>query len=60
MPTDSLTLKTQSKTPKSSSYVLYFKSYGLKRVYKMAGNIMHPYLANMQTAKDLVVDQDLS
>ena len=27
---------------------------------KMAGNIMYPYLANMQTAKELVIDQDLS
>ena len=27
---------------------------------KMTANIMHPYLANMQTAKDLVIDQDLS
>ena len=27
---------------------------------KMAESIMHPYLANMQTAKELVIDQDLS
>ena len=27
---------------------------------KMAAIIMHPYLANMQTAKDLVIDQDQS
>ena len=25
-----------------------------------AESIMHPYLANMQTAKELVIDQDLS
>ena len=27
---------------------------------KMAESIMHPYLANMQTTKELVIDQDLS
>ena len=27
---------------------------------KMAESIMYPYLVNMQTAKDLVIDQDLS
>ena len=27
---------------------------------KMVESITHPYLANMQTAKELVIDQDLS
>ena len=26
----------------------------------MAANIMHPYLANKQTAKDIGIDRDLS
>ena len=28
--------------------------------YKLAANIMHPYLAKMQTAKDLGIGHDLS
>ena len=27
---------------------------------EMVANIMHPYLANRQTAKDMGIDQDLS